>query len=100
MIPLLMIAAGTLVEAAGLLGWRNRHAGLLVGIGGIIVGIARPGPLGAVNIALGVLGILQWWNRRRRDRAPRAIGGKARAIIAAMTAAMRKATPRLARTTS
>jgi hypothetical protein len=44
-----------IVEAAGLLEWRNRHAGLLVGIGGIIVGVARPGPLGAANIALGVL---------------------------------------------
>jgi hypothetical protein len=81
------------VAAYGLLGRRDDYAGLLTGAGGIIVGVARPGPLGAACIALGVIGIAGWWNRRRRDRARRAIGNKARAIIAALTRKMREAAP-------
>jgi hypothetical protein len=42
---------------------------------------------------VGVINIAGWWNRRRRDRARRAIGNKARAIIAAMTRRMRQAAP-------
>jgi hypothetical protein len=48
-ISLLIMAAGLIVAAAGLLGRRNDHAGLLTGVGSIITGIARPGPLGAAE---------------------------------------------------
>ena len=93
MISLLIMGAGVMVAAYGLLGRRNDYAALLIGAGGIIAGIARPGPLGAADIVLGVINIAGWWNRRRRDRARRAIGNKGRAIIAAMTRKMRQAAP-------
>jgi hypothetical protein len=90
MIALLIMGAGLTMAAYGLLGRRNDHAALLTGAGGIIAGAAHPGPLGAANIALGVINIAGWWNRRRRDRACRAIGNKARALITAMTRRMRQ----------
>ena len=43
MISLLIMGAGLIVTAYGLLGRRNDYAGLLTGAGGIIVGVARPG---------------------------------------------------------
>ena len=91
MISLLIMVAGVMVEVAGLLGRRNGYAGLLTGAGGIIVGIGRPGPLGDLLIVVGVINIVMWFNRRRRDRARRMIGNKGRAIIAAMTRRMREA---------
>jgi hypothetical protein len=90
-ISLLIMGAGGIVEVAWLLGRRSGHAGLLIGAGGIVVGIARPGVLGWLDIAVGVINIVMWLNRRRRDRARRAIGSKERAIIAAMTSRMREA---------
>jgi hypothetical protein len=92
-ISLLIMGAGVMVAACGLLGRRIDHAALLTGAGGIIAGTARPGPLGAADIALGDINIAGWWNRRRRDRAGRAIGNKARAIITAMTRKTRQAAP-------
>jgi hypothetical protein len=85
------MGAGILVVVAGLLGWRGGWSGLLVGAGGIVVGVARPGVVGVLDIATGVACIVMWLNRRRRDRARRAIGGKGRAIIAAMIGRMRQA---------
>ena len=52
MTSLLVMGAGAILEACALLRRRNDYAGLLIGIGSIMAGIARPGPLGAVNIAL------------------------------------------------
>jgi hypothetical protein len=52
-IALLIMAAGLIMAAYGMLGRRNDLAGLLIGADGIISGIARPGPLGAADIALG-----------------------------------------------
>lgn len=48
---------------------------------------------GVVNA---VAGLLIWlWTRRRKDRAPRLLGGRAEAILAAMVAVLReRATPR------
>jgi hypothetical protein len=40
-----------------------------------------------------VINIAGWFNRRRRDRARRAIGNKARAIIATLTRKIRQAAP-------
>lgn len=93
MIQVLIMSAGVMVEVYGLLGRRNDYAGLLFGAGGVIVGMGRPDALGEFNIALGVINILAWLNRRRRDRARRAIGNKGRAIIAAITRRMREAAP-------
>ena len=39
---------------------------------------------------INAIGAWFWWNRRKRRRGPRAIGAKARARIAAMTARMRE----------
>jgi hypothetical protein len=85
----------------GLFYGRHPNAGLLIGVSGIIIGvvalISSSGTvgigLGVVNIAQGVLLIVKWWNRRRRDRAPRALGNKGRAIIAVLTGRMRDAAP-------
>jgi hypothetical protein len=90
-ISLLIMGAGVIVELAGLLGRRSGYAGLLIGAGSIVVGIARPGALGGLDIVMGVVNIVMWLNRRRRDRARRAIGSKGRAVIAAMTSRMREA---------
>jgi hypothetical protein len=90
-ISLLIMGAGALVEVAGLLGRRSGYAGLLIGAGAIVVGIARPGLMGGLDISVGVVNIVMWFNRRRRDRARRAVGSKGRAIIAAMTSRMREA---------
>jgi hypothetical protein len=60
---------------------------MLIGAGAII---GRPGLPGAADIALGVINVAGWWNRRRHDRARRVIGNKARAIIATMTRRMRQ----------
>lgn len=44
----------------------------------------------AISAALTVLILLLWLSRRRRKRAPKLIGAKARALIAAMVAKVRE----------
>jgi hypothetical protein len=87
-----IMIAGCMIEVAGLLGYRTWYSTLLAGAGGIIIGLAQPDALGIINIVVGVLNIITWLNRRRRDRAPRQLGEKSRALIAAMTRKMRQAT--------
>jgi hypothetical protein len=54
------------------------------------VQIERAGPpAGVINITLGVLLLLDSWNRRRRRGKPRAVGAKARAARDALVRHMR-----------
>jgi hypothetical protein len=94
MTTLLIIIVGITIQVAGLVWRRSGHAMLLIGVGGIIAGAARPGSWGTTGIIGGVVALAIWWNRRRRDPARRAIGGKARAVVAVMTRTMRQAAPR------
>lgn len=45
----------------------------------------------AINGPLGLFFLWLWWNRRKRDRAKRALGAKAKALIAGMTRKVREA---------
>lgn len=60
--------------------------------GGAIYGLLTHGIAYTAGCALSALAAVAywWWKRRRRDRAPRLLGEKSRALIAALVAKVRE----------
>lgn len=102
---LLASVAGGVLDGAGIACWVTywlRRDGFLVAAGDLLAGLGEVIWAGAdvvagawaeaiFSAAVGVWLLWHWWRgRRRRDRAPKLAGYKARAAIAALVAKVRE----------
>jgi len=90
--------AGAVLVAAGLAGG-SRSWFLLAGVVDVAAAVAWAlvpyWPLAWTCLGLAVACLVLWLLRRRRKRAPRSLGAKTRARLAALVKSMPRAAPRL-----